>query len=165
MLRGRGKNTCSMNCSKEEVNRVVGRCRRAGKKNEWESFNFSSYDNPLIDKNEIDELVKEISPALRDQEVFGKFVDKETSGIIKSEWWRYYNPEYITQKRILKKIQSWDTAFKDKEGNDFSVCTTWFITPDGFYLVNLWKDRVEFPELKKKCKELYKLYNPNEVLS
>ncbi len=118
----------------------------------------------MIDKNEIDELVKEISPALRDQEVFGKFVDKETSGIIKSEWWRYYNPEYITQKRILKKIQSWDTAFKDKEGNDFSVCTTWFITPDGFYLVNLWKDRVEFPELKKKCKELYKLYNPNEVL-
>ena len=97
------------------------------KKNEWESFNFSSYDNPLIDKNEIDELVKEISPALRDQEVFGKFVDKETSGIIKREWWRYYNPEYITQKRILKKIQSWDTAFKDKEGNDFSVCTTWFI--------------------------------------
>ena len=134
------------------------------RKNEWESFNFSSYDNPLIDKNEIDELVKEISPALRDQEVFGKFVDKETSGIIKSEWWRYYNPEYITQKRILKKIQSWDTAFKDKEGNDFSVCTTWFITPDGFYLVNLWKDRVEFPELKKKCKELYKLYNLNEVL-
>ena len=39
------------------------------------------------------------------------------------------------------------------------------LRPDGFYLVNLWKDRVEFPELKKKCKELYKLYNPNEVLS
>ena len=114
-----------MNCLKEV--RASER-RRSEKKNEWESFNFSSYDNPLIDKNEIDELVKEISPALRDQEVFGKFVDKETSGIIKSEWWRYYNPEYITQKRILKKIQSWDTAFKDKEGNDFSVCTTWFIT-------------------------------------
>ena len=35
----------------------------------WESFNFSSYDNPLIDPKEIDDLVSDISPSLRDQEI------------------------------------------------------------------------------------------------
>ena len=84
MLRGRGRSTCSY----ELFERGQSAESIEQREKQWESFNFSSYDNPLIDKNEIDELVKEISPALRDQEVFGKFVDKETSGIIKSEWWR-----------------------------------------------------------------------------
>jgi len=32
----------------------------------WKSYNYSSYDNPMLDKAEIDELASEISPALRD---------------------------------------------------------------------------------------------------
>jgi len=56
------------------------------RKTEWRSFNFSSYDNPLLDPNEIDELAKEIPPGLREQEIFGKFVDTDRKGIIKSEW-------------------------------------------------------------------------------
>ena len=96
-----------------------------GETSEWESFNYSSYDNPLLDPKEIDELANDISPCLREQEIFGKFIDKETSGIIKTEWWRYFNPIELPSERVLKKVQSWDTAFKEKESNDFSVCTTW----------------------------------------
>lgn len=131
---------------------------------EWQSFNFSSYDNPLIDKAEVDELVSEISPALRDQEVYGRFVDKENAGIIKREWWRYYNPEELLTKRVFGKIQSWDTAFKNKDTNDFSVCTTWVLAHDGYYLTDVWKGRVEFPELKRKCVELNEIHKPNEIL-
>jgi len=28
----------------------------------------------------------------------------------------------------------------------------------------MWRDRVEFPELKRKCSELYEIHNPTEVL-
>ena len=135
-----------------------------GEKSEWQSFNFSSYDNPMLDKNEIDELANDISPTLRDQEIFGKFMEKETSGIIKSDWWRYFEPESIYKQRVLKIVQSWDTAFKDKETNDFSVCTTWVVGLSGYYLIDIWRDRVEFPELKRKCNELYEIHNPSEVL-
>jgi predicted phage terminase large subunit-like protein len=131
---------------------------------DWQSFNYSSYDNPLLDKAEIEQMEEEISAALRDQEVFGKFVDKQISGIIKRDWWRYYNRNELLTKRILKTIQSWDTAFKDKEGNDYSVCTTWTVATDGYYLNDLWRGRVQFPELKKKSKELYGKFLPNEVL-
>lgn len=130
----------------------------------WESFNFSSYDNPLLDRLEIDELASDISPILREQEIYGKFVEKETSGIINSNWWKYYNKVDLFKNRIFKIVQSWDTAFKIKDGNDFSVCTTWAIGLNCYYVLGMWRDRVEFPELKRKCVELYELYKPNEIL-
>lgn len=131
----------------------------------WKSFNFTSYDNPLIDANDIDELVKQISPALRHQEIYGKFIDKESSGIIKRDWWRYYDDEAsLTRQRVFKKVQSWDTAFKKNQENDYSVCTTWLVAENGYYLLDLWKGRVEFPELKRKVVELHKLHNANEIL-
>lgn len=131
---------------------------------EWEAFNYSSYDNPLLDPKEIDELANDISPSLREQEIFGKFVDKEGKGIINTEWWRYFNPIELPSASVLKKVQSWDTAFKEKENNDFSVCTTWAITPNGYYLLDVWRKRVEFPELKKQCLVLNEIHKPNEIL-
>ncbi len=131
----------------------------------WKSFNFSSYDNPLLDPNEIDELAKEIPPGLRDQEIFGKFVDTDKKGIIKNEWWQYYlNEAELYTQRVLKKVQSWDTAFKKNQENDYSVCTTWLVAQNGYYLLDMWKDRVEFPELKRKVIELSEKHNSNEIL-
>lgn len=136
-----------------------------GISSEWRSFNYSSYDNPLLDKNDIDELVKQISPALRDQEIYGKFVDKESSVIIKNSWWKFYeNENDIYKQQVFKKVQSWDTAFKKNQENDYSVCTTWVYTNAGFYLIDVWRGRVEFPELKRKVVELAKLHSVNEIL-
>ncbi len=135
------------------------------KSKDWESFNFTSYDNPLLDPKEIDELVKEISPALREQEINGKFIDAETAGIIKHDWWQYYeNEDDLYKQRVLKKVQSWDTAFKKNQENDYSACTTWLVGENAYYLLDMWKGRVEFPELKRKVVELVKLHNANEVL-
>jgi len=132
---------------------------------DWQSFNFSSYDNPLLDPNDIDELVKQISPALRDQEIYGKFIDKESSGIIKNSWWKFYeNENEIYRQQVFKKVQSWDTAFKKNQENDYSVCTTWVYANTGFYLIDVWRGRVEFPELKRKVVELAKLHSVNEIL-
>lgn len=131
----------------------------------WKSFNYTSYDNPLLDPNDIDELVKQISPALRDQEIYGKFVDKESSGIIKNSWWKYFDSDDEIYKQIVyKKVQSWDTAFKKNQENDYSVCTTWVYCQNGFYLIDVWRGRVEFPELKRKVIELAKLHSVNEIL-
>src|SRR5574338_245092 len=136
-----------------------------GISSEWRSFNYSSYDNPLLDPNDIDELVKQISPALRDQEIYGKFIDKESSGIIKNTWWKFFeNENDIYRQQVFKKVQSWDTAFKKNQENDYSVCTTWVYTNTGFYLIDVWRGRVEFPELKRKVVELAKLHSVNEIL-
>ena len=65
----------------------------------YKSYNFSSYDNPLIDPIEIDEMVKETPSHLRDQEVFGMFVDVSQGRIIKREWFKFYELHELARKR------------------------------------------------------------------
>jgi predicted phage terminase large subunit-like protein len=130
---------------------------------EYKSFNFSTYDNPLLNKEVIRNVEMEIPVHLRDQEIYGIFIDKATSGLIKNSWWKFISENDVFKERILKKVQIWDTAFKEKQENDFSVCLTWLVTIDKYILINVFRDRVEFPELKKSAIEQYEIYKPNEV--
>jgi hypothetical protein len=61
--------------------------------------------------------------------------------VFKTEWLRYYREQPVC-KRI---VQSWDTAFKTGLENDYSVCTTWGVTGNGYYLLWFWRGRVDFP--------------------
>ena len=85
-------------------------------------------------------------------------------GVFKAESIQYYEeiPEFD------RVVQSWDTAFKKGEENDYSVCTTWGIKPnqfgDYFYLIDLFKGKLEYPELMEKFIELQGVYNPFKVL-
>lgn len=134
----------------------------------WERFQFSSYDNPLLDKNEIRELEETLPANLRRQEIYGEFIDTINEAIVKREWWRFYRKEQSAKsggnsgRRIY--WQSWDTAYKEGEENDYSVCTTWEVLKDGYYLVDMWRGRVEFPALKRKAVELYERYIPVGIM-
>ncbi|MCK9210340.1 MAG: phage terminase large subunit [Ignavibacteriaceae bacterium] len=130
----------------------------------WKSFNYSTYDNVLLDPNEIREVENEIPPFLRQQEIYGKFIEENEAQIIKHEWWRFYQVGPSTSLGIERIVQSWDTAFKTKEENDFSVCTTWGITKNKFLLLHLFRERMEFPELKRKAAELFLTFKPSVVL-
>ncbi|MBE0538393.1 MAG: phage terminase large subunit [Ignavibacterium sp.] len=129
----------------------------------YKTFNYSTYDNPLLKKELIKEVESEIPPHLREQEIYGKFIDKAESGIIKNEWWKFINENEVFKERVIKKIQIWDTAFKQKQENDFSVCETWIITTNKYILINVYRDRMEFPKLKRAAVEQYEKYRPNEV--
>ena len=80
--------------------------------------------------------------------------------IFKREWWKYYK-----QRPVFKRvIQSWDTAFKKGGENDYSVCELWGETDTGYYLIDVWRDRVEFPELKKAVIAAYNRDHPSYVI-
>lgn len=131
---------------------------------EWKSFHFTSYDNPLLYKEEIEQLEKELPYHLRMQEIRGEFIDEATESIIKRNWWEFEDANKMSIKKNFGVYQSWDTAFKTNEENDYSVCTTWLISDDGYYLIDCWRERVEFPELKKAVQVFYDRYKPREVL-
>ena len=84
----------------------------------------------------------------------------EEGDIFKREWWRYHREV----PKLTQIIQSWDTGFKTKDQNDFSVCTTWGVTDTGFYLMDRWKEKVEFPVLKRTVISLSNKWNPHAVL-
>ena len=80
--------------------------------------------------------------------------------MIKRNWIkRCPNPP---KSRII--VQSWDTASKGGPENDWSVCTTWFVARPRWYLVDVWRGRVDYPSLKKKVIELARKWGARRVL-
>ena len=61
-------------------------------------------------------------------------------------------------------MQSWDTANKDTELANFSVCTTWGLKDQHLFLLDVYRRKVEFPELKRAVRELAALHRANIVL-
>lgn len=85
-------------------------------------------------------------------------------GLIKREWLHYYEPYQLQQARWPSILQSWDTASKSSEMNDYSVCTTWQIIDGCFYLMDVFRQRLEFPGLKRAVLELREKFEPLKVM-
>ena len=92
----------------------------------------------------------------------------EEGAIIKREWWKKWDKDYIP--KLEHVIQSYDTAFMKKETADYSAITTWGVfrenedKPPNLILVDAFKGRLEFPELRRKALEQYKYWEPETVL-
>ena len=61
-------------------------------------------------------------------------------------------------------IISVDTAMKDGANNDWSVCTLWLKHEKDYYLVNVVRRKMTFPELHRAIKMLENEYRPQEIL-
>ena len=92
----------------------------------------------------------------------------EEGSIIKREWWRVWDKPYIPP--LDHVIQSYDTAFLKKESADYSAITTWGVfrlnedSEPNLILLDAYKERLEFPELKRKALEQYTYWNPETVI-
>jgi len=91
--------------------------------------------------------------------------------IIKRDQWRIWEQDKLPFCDYI--IQSWDTAFEKNNRADYSACTTWgvFDHPDtngkdqtNIILLDAFKRRMEFPELKKLALDLYKQWEPDTLI-
>jgi predicted phage terminase large subunit-like protein len=83
--------------------------------------------------------------------------------MIRRDWLRYY-PEPPERTNSTTIIQSWDTAAKDGAQNDWSVCTTWLVSDEHYYLLDLTRGRYDYPSLKATAIALAQKYRPHYVL-
>ena len=92
----------------------------------------------------------------------------EEGSILKRDWWRVWDKPGIPPLQHI--IQSYDTAFSKKETADYSAITTWGVfypnedSPAHLILLDAFKERLEFPELRKEALEQYKYWNPDTVI-
>jgi predicted phage terminase large subunit-like protein len=72
--------------------------------------------------------------------------------MIKWSWFRSYDvlPERQSGDEI---IQSWDTAYKADELSDYSVCTTWLAHGNCYYLIDILREKLLYPELRRRVTE------------
>ena len=83
--------------------------------------------------------------------------------IIKNAWIkRYTEPPSPAKTEAI--IQSWDTAYEGDERNSYTVCTTWAKCPDGYYLLDVWRDRPGFADLVKQVYALKDRYRAKMVI-
>jgi predicted phage terminase large subunit-like protein len=95
----------------------------------------------------------------------------EEGAIIKRDQWQIWESD--TPPQVSYIIQSWDTAFEKNNRADYSACTTWgvFDHPDkqgnlkaNIILLDAFKQRLEFPELKAKAYEAWKEWEPDTLI-
>lgn len=83
--------------------------------------------------------------------------------MFKRKWIRRYATlPPIGEDDVL--VQSWDTASKSGPANDWSVCTTWLIKDGHYYLVDLFRDKLDYPQLKAAALRLANSYGLRMVL-
>lgn len=121
-------------------------------------------------KKELDSLKAEL-PVSKWEAQYQQNPTGNEGAIIKRDQWRIWEGEKPPACDYI--IQSWDTAFEKNNRADYSACTTWGIfehpNEHGNYKTNIilldaFKERMEFPELKKTALELYKEWEPDTLI-
>lgn len=144
---------------------------------EWEVIEFPALfddDRPLWpefwSKEALIALRTEL-PNSKWQAQYQQNPTSDVSAIVKREWWRMWQEDEPPKVEFI--IQSWDTAFLKTERSDYSACTTWgvFYKPDdtgdlqaNIILLNAFKERMEFPELKQRAMRCYKEWQPDSII-
>lgn len=115
------------------------------------------------------ELLKATKASIDPQYWNAQYMQQPTSNnaaIVSRKHWRIWESDEPPECDYV--IQSWDTAFETKNRSDYSACTTWGV----FYneeenmkpqviLLDAFKDRMAFPELKQVALKHYKEWQPD----
>lgn len=147
-----------------------------GSISEWEVFEFPALmpsGEPLWpeywSKKELEEVKRDL-PTTRWLAQYQQTPTADEGAIIKRDWWKPWEKDRLP--KIEYTIQSWDTAYTKSNSADYSACTTWgiFYEEEGsrrvpnVILLNSYRDRVEFPALKKRVMQLSKDWSPDTIL-
>jgi predicted phage terminase large subunit-like protein len=84
-------------------------------------------------------------------------------GLIQLDWFKTYDkvPQRLHGDHI---VQSWDPAQSITENADYSVCTTWLIQKNRYYLLDVLRFRAEHPDLVEKVISEANRWRPHLVL-
>lgn len=83
--------------------------------------------------------------------------------IFKENWFGRYDFLPVNEKPFCR-VQSWDTGFKTNDGDSYCVCTQVSLFGQGYFVEEVWRERLEYPDLKRKAILLYQAHLPDEVL-
>jgi predicted phage terminase large subunit-like protein len=142
---------------------------------EWEVIEFPAIlpsGNPLWPEfwslDELEKLHTEL-PNGKWMAQYQQQPTSDSSAIVKREWWKKWPSDRPPECDYI--LQTWDTAFEKNTRADYSACTTWGIFYNdednglpNIILLNAFKARMEWIELKRTAFEHYKDWEPDSIL-
>ena len=124
-------------------------------------YNFNILKKPLIESNGSINLPKQyteerIEELKKDNYVwlcqYQQEPIKDGGNLIKSEWFKRYIQEPKTFNNVFITC---DTAYSIKTTADNSVFSLWGILDNNLYLLDLYKNKMEFPTLRRELQNFY----------
>ena len=163
--------------SKRDLTGQVLKASAQREGDEWEVIEFPAIlpsQKPLWPEfwplEELEALRNEL-PNSKWQAQYQQNPTSESAAIVKREWWNIWEDE--TPPYCEFTLMAWDTAFEANNRADYSACTLWgiFQCPDdngveqtNIILLNAFRDRMEFPTLKRRAIEEYTEWQPDSVI-
>ncbi|NCP12229.1 MAG: phage terminase large subunit [Sphingomonadales bacterium] len=87
----------------------------------------------------------------------------EFGNLIEARWLQTFDPVSLDRSQGMI-VQSLDTASKDNPFNDYSVCITAIVIGKLVYVIDIFRARHKFTELKAKAIELARLHSAKAML-
>jgi predicted phage terminase large subunit-like protein len=161
--------------SQRDLTGQVLRASAARSGEEWEVIEFPAIlpsGNPLWPQfwslEELEALRTEL-PNSKWQAQYQQNPVGNESAIVKRDWWKWWEKDEPPQCEYI--LQTWDTAFEKNNRADYSAGTTWGIfnldedkKDKNIILLNTYKKRVEYPDLKRDVLAEYREFEPDGVL-
>lgn len=117
-------------------------------------------------KKELDELKETMGWRIYSAQYLQEPAPKD-GAIVKWSWFQTYETEPRRAGNDMI-VQSWDTASKATELSNYSVCTTWLKRKceggEKYCLLDVFRKRMEYPELRKAVMDQHNRWRPNVVL-
>lgn len=114
------------------------------------------------DRATLDRLRRELGPRNFDVQ-YQQDPTPAEGNLVRPHWFpRYDDPP--EREEFRKVVQSWDTAWSDDPDAAFTVCTTWGYLDERWYLLNVFRARVAFHEIRARIIQLRNRWKADLVL-
>ncbi|MXU66597.1 phage terminase large subunit [Oceanomicrobium pacificus] len=115
-----------------------------------------------LDRETLDRMRREMGSAIFNCQYQQNPIAPDGSPL-RWEWFQTYD-QVQDRNWYQLVVQSWDTGMSADPRSDFSVCTTWGFRDTSWYLLDVWRGRLDYPQLKANVLALTETWRPEKVL-
>lgn len=119
--------------------------------------------HPAHESQEMLSQVKKFNGAYNFASQYQQQPASEKEAIIRKEWF-VIDPQCRFPKKFNRIVVSWDTAIKIDEHNDYSVGVVIGVYRDHYYILDVIRKKLAYPDLLKKIKDVRMKYKSSEIL-
>lgn len=87
----------------------------------------------------------------------------EKGNVINFDWFKRYTSLPQDERRRVRIIQSWDTAMTAHDGSDYSVGITAQVINKQYYILDIFREKLLFPDLIKAIRSQQDKFNAREI--
>ncbi|MBH5401182.1 phage terminase large subunit [Bradyrhizobium sp. CNPSo 4010] len=121
---------------------------------------------PLQPKREDARVLEAIKREIGSQRFAAQYLQQpvpDGGNALKREWFPTYD-QCPVQQPGDRIVHSWDVAAAIGDSNDYSVCTTWLKRRSRYYLLDVFRARLAYPDLRRKIPQLAREFGADTIL-